>query len=137
MQTLFDEVRDNCSPTIWSRGVELTRAGAVLVEQREAEEIQLKVATQQSMTFATVTLWPADDDWSCDCSSREPACAHVAAAVITLRRSQHEGTALPSSKATLGKKPSTNSSQTSARVTSACTPLPINFEPAPGKLTVA
>ena len=103
MQTLFDEVRKNCSPTIWSRGVELTRAGAVLVEQRDAEEILLKVATQQGMTFATVTLWPADDDWSCDCTSREPACAHVAASVITLRRSQHEGTVLPSSKATLGK----------------------------------
>ena len=41
-----------------------------------------------------------------------------------------------SSKPTLGKKPSTNSSRTSSRVTSTWRPPPISLEPEPGRLTV-
>ncbi len=103
MQALFEEIRDNCSPNTWSRGVELSRAGAVIADDTDDEEIILKVATRQGMAYATVTLWPDDTDWSCDCTSREAACAHVAAAVIALRRAQHEGKAAPAPKAAPGK----------------------------------
>lgn len=103
MQALFEEIRDNCSSHTWSRGVELSRAGAVIGEQTDDKEVMLKVATRQGMAYATVTLWPEDDDWSCDCTSREAACAHVAAAVIALRRAQQEGKALPAPKAAPGK----------------------------------
>jgi superfamily II DNA or RNA helicase len=102
MQELFEEVRDNCSPQTWSRGVELSRAGAVIGEQTNDEEVVLKVATQHGMAYTTVRLWPQDTDWSCDCNSREAACAHVAAAVIALRRVQQAGKAMPAPKAAPG-----------------------------------
>ena len=103
MQALFDEIRENCSANTWSRGVELSRAGAVITEASDDEEIILKVATRQGMAYATVTLWPADEDWSCDCKSAEPACAHVAAAAIALRQARRQGSAAPRPKMAPGK----------------------------------
>ncbi len=103
MQALFEEIRENCSPTIWSRGVELNRAGAVVTETSDDEEIVLKVATRQGMAYATVTLWPAEEDWLCDCKSSEPACAHVAAAAIALRQAKRQGRAAPQPKMAPGK----------------------------------
>lgn len=103
MQALFEEIRDNCSAHTWSRGVELSRAGAVVGQHTDDEEIILKVATQQGMAYATVSLWPQDTDWSCDCRSRETACAHVAAAVIALRRAQQAGKMMPAPKTAPGQ----------------------------------
>jgi superfamily II DNA or RNA helicase len=103
MQALFEEIRENCSATIWSRGVELSRAGAVITESSDDEEIILKVATRQGMAYATVTLWPADEDWSCDCKSPDPACAHVAAAAISLRQANRQGAAAPKPRMVPGK----------------------------------
>lgn len=103
MRALFEEVRDNCSPQTWSRGVELSRAGAVIGEHTDDGEVVLKVATQHGMAYTTVRLWPQDTDWSCDCNSREAACAHVAAAVIALRRVQQAGKAMPAPKAAPAK----------------------------------
>jgi superfamily II DNA or RNA helicase len=103
MQALFAAVREACSPRIWSRGVELSRAGAVIGEHADGEEIVLKVATQVGMAYATVTLWPEDEEWSCDCKSPEMACAHVAAAVIALRRAGQEGKAMPTPKTPPGR----------------------------------
>jgi hypothetical protein len=103
MQALFEEIRENCSATIWSRGVELSRAGAVITEVANDEEIILKVATRQGMAYATVTLWPADEDWSCDCKSTDAACAHVAAAAIALRQAKRQGAAPPQPRLAPGK----------------------------------
>ncbi|ETX00050.1 MAG: helicase [Candidatus Entotheonella factor] len=103
MQALFEEIRENCSPAIWSRGVELSRAGAVVTEAADDEEIILKVATRQGMAYATVTLWPAEEDWLCDCKSPEPACAHVAAAAIALRQAKSKGMDAPQPKMAPGK----------------------------------
>src|SRR5688500_12374589 len=102
MQALFEAVREACSPTTWSRGAELSRAGAVLGEGADREEIVLRVATQAGMAYATVTLWPADEDWTCDCRSAEAACAHVAAAVIAWRRARQEGKEIPGPKTAPG-----------------------------------
>jgi len=103
MQALFEEIRENCSSTIWSRGVELSRAGAVITEVSNDEEIILKVATGQGLAYATVTLWPADEDWLCDCKSAESACAHVAAAAIALWQAKRSGIAAPQPKMAPGK----------------------------------
>jgi superfamily II DNA or RNA helicase len=102
MQALFDAIRDACSAKTWSRGVELSRAGAVIGERADNQESVFKVATQVGMTYATVTLWPADEDWMCDCRSTEVACAHVAAAAIAWRRARQDGQALPAPKAPPG-----------------------------------
>jgi superfamily II DNA or RNA helicase len=95
MQALFEAVREACSSKSWSRGVELSRAGAVIGEHVAKGEIVLKVATQEGMAYATVTLWPEEEDWICDCTTRDDICAHVAAAVIALRRARQEGKAMP------------------------------------------
>jgi hypothetical protein len=99
MQALFEEIRHTCSPKTWSRGVELHRAGAVIGERHSSAEIVLKVATQVGMAYATVTLWPQEIGWECDCKTSAEVCAHVAAAVIALRRAGQEGKLLPAPKA--------------------------------------
>lgn len=103
MQALFAAVRDACSPRIWSRGVELSRAGAVLGERRTDAEIVLRVATQEGMAYATVTLFPEEEDWICDCRTGDDPCVHVAAAVIAMRRTQPGRTTLPAPRTVPGQ----------------------------------
>src|SRR5215510_6550400 len=91
MQALFEAVRQACSPGEWSRGVELSRGGAVIVEHATRDEVMLRIATRSGMMSPTVTLWPEDKDWSCNCSSQAEVCAHVAAAVIALRHAPQAG----------------------------------------------
>src|SRR5215471_13109360 len=91
MQALFEVVRQDCSPGEWSRGVELSRGGAVIVEHATRDEVMLRIATRSGMMSPTVTLWPEDKDWSCNCSSQAEVCAHVAAAVIALRHAPQAG----------------------------------------------
>ena len=62
MQFLFEAVRQACSPGDWSRGVELSRGGAVVVEHAHNDEIVLRIATRAGMASPTVTLWPEDKD---------------------------------------------------------------------------
>ena len=103
MQALFDAVRQACAPHVWSRGVEFTRANAVLSERADGEEIVLKVVAQDKVVQPTVTLWPDDEDWLCDCGHHEAVCAHVAAAVIACRRARQEGKPLPSAQQASGR----------------------------------
>ena len=103
MQALFDAVRQACSSHVWSRGVEFTRANAVLSERADDEEVIFKVVAQDKAVQPTVTLWPDDEDWSCDCGHHEAVCAHVAAAVIALRRAGQEGNPLPAAQQANGR----------------------------------
>jgi superfamily II DNA or RNA helicase len=96
VQELFDAIRQECSPSVWSRGVELVRAEAVRAEEESDREICLRVSTRGGMVAPLVTLYPEDLEWECDCSSRENPCEHVAAAAIALRRSRREGRDLSS-----------------------------------------
>ena len=79
---LFDRVRSACFPATWSRGVELTRLDAVVGERADGDEIVFRVTTRGGMICPQVTLFSDDEDWDCECSSREDVCEHVAAAVI-------------------------------------------------------
>lgn len=103
MQALFDAVRQACPPHVWSRGVEFARANAVLSERADGEEIVLKVVTRDKVVQPTVTLWPDDEDWLCDCGHHEAVCAHVAAAVIAFRRAGQEGKPLPATQQASGR----------------------------------
>ena len=76
---------------MWSRGVELARAGAVVPEREGAGEVSVRVASQSGVISPRVTLYLDEEDWECECSSADPACEHVAAAVIALRRARAEG----------------------------------------------
>ncbi len=51
------------------------------------------------MASTTVTFWPQEVGWECDCKTSEEVCPHVAAAVIAVRRAGQEGKRLPAPKA--------------------------------------
>ena len=70
MESLLAAVHAAASPRDWSRGVELSRAGAVVLVRQAADEIVVQVAVKGAAVSPTVTLWPADAEWSCDCDSR-------------------------------------------------------------------
>ena len=95
MRTLLAAIREACSPGTWSRGVELARAGAVVGEADEGEEIVLRVRLPGAVASPQVVLFPEDDDWTCECNFREDACPHVAAAAIALKQARNEGQNLP------------------------------------------
>ncbi len=103
MESLLAAVHAAASPRDWSRGVELSRAGAVLAMRHAPDEIVVQVAVKGAAVSPTVTLWPADAEWSCDCDSRADPCFHVAAAVIALKRAAEAGQPLPGTSARTGK----------------------------------
>ena len=103
MQKLLAAVHAEASPRDWSRGVELSRAGAVLAVRASAEEVVVQVAVKGAAVSPTVTLWPAEAEWSCDCDSRADPCFHVAAAVIALKRAAEAGEALPTATVRAGR----------------------------------
>ncbi len=94
-QALFEAVRAACSPGAWSRGVELTRASAVIGERGGEDEVVFRVSIRGGMISHTVRLFPEEADWECQCGSHEDACEHAAAAVIAWRRAREEGSDLP------------------------------------------
>jgi superfamily II DNA or RNA helicase len=95
VQTLFEAVREACSSGAWSRGVELSRSDSVTGERADAEEVAIRISTRGGLVCPLVTLYPAEDDWDCECASRENPCEHVAAAVIALRKARQNGHQLP------------------------------------------
>jgi superfamily II DNA or RNA helicase len=51
-------------------------------------EATLRVRAPGYIIAPTVTLYPEDGEWSCDCGSKVDPCAHVAAAVIAAARGE-------------------------------------------------
>lgn len=92
---LLKSIRESCSPGTWSRGVQLVRAEAVIGEEDDGDEIALRVATKGGLVSPQVVLFPDDIDWTCECNSREDACAHVAAAAIALKQARDAGKNMP------------------------------------------
>lgn len=92
---LLKAIRESCSPGTWSRGVQLARSGQVVGEEDDGDEIALRVATKGGLVSPQVVLFPDDDDWTCECNSREDACAHVAACAIALKQAWAEGKRMP------------------------------------------
>ncbi|MCH2171583.1 SNF2 family helicase [Myxococcota bacterium] len=103
IQSLFETIREECSREAWSRGVELMRANAVAQTGSESDEFTLEVNTRGGLVCLRVILYPADEDWECDCSSHEPVCDHVAAAIIALRRSENTGEPLERAQTSAGR----------------------------------
>lgn len=80
--TLVDAIRKAAGSDAWSSGSALARQGRVLVEAVSAQEVRCGVRIPGRALPFQVFLWPEEEDWDCDCSSRAAACAHVAASVI-------------------------------------------------------
>ncbi len=95
MEALLAAIRKACSANTWSRGVELARANAVVIQSETTKDVELQVATKGGLVAPLVTLFLDEDEWSCECNSTEDACAHVAAAAIALQQARKDGKPLP------------------------------------------
>ena len=91
LDDLMEALREAASRDVWSRGVALARAGAFLHPSPADDEIVVKLAMQGGAISPTVTLWPGDDDWACDCGTSADACQHAVAAVLALRHARESG----------------------------------------------
>ena len=104
LRGLLTAIRESCSPATWSRAVELARSHAVVGESDGEDEIRLRVTTDQGLVAPTVTFWPGDVDWWCDCESgSDQTCIHAAAAIIALRQARKAGKKLPEASQPTGK----------------------------------
>ena len=92
---LLDSIRAEAKPGIWTTGVNLARAGAVVVEERSAKEIVLRVRAPGRTVPWTVVLYPEDDAWECDCPGKLDPCEHSVAAAIALQQSESTPAAAP------------------------------------------
>ncbi|HEX3593654.1 MAG TPA: DEAD/DEAH box helicase, partial [Polyangiaceae bacterium] len=80
MQGLLEVVRKSCLPGLWSEGVRLCREGKVARAGNGDESFRVRAPGRA--VAPTVTLYPSDGEWSCDCGGKIDPCAHVAAAAI-------------------------------------------------------
>jgi superfamily II DNA or RNA helicase len=103
IEPLFAEIREQASPAIWSKGVELSRRDAVTGDSLSEQEIQLRVLDRASQISAKVELYPEDLDWHSDCQCKADPCHHIAAAIIAIKRAREQGDELPSSKTAAAK----------------------------------
>ncbi|TPV96804.1 MAG: DEAD/DEAH box helicase [Myxococcales bacterium FL481] len=90
---LLDAVRESCAAGVWSRGVELARAQAVVGERCGPDEIVLRVIQKRGQVSPAVSLYPTDLDWNCECKEPDDPCAHVAAAIIAVKQAIKHGQA--------------------------------------------
>ncbi|NRA43937.1 MAG: DEAD/DEAH box helicase [Oligoflexales bacterium] len=95
MKELFKAVRSAANASTWSKGVELSRQGGVLGKEWSQDEVILTVLEPNKAVNPVTTLWPDDEDWNCDCGSKEDPCEHVVAAVIAIKRANEQGVKLP------------------------------------------
>jgi superfamily II DNA or RNA helicase len=87
---LLEAVRKAARPGIWSTGVNLSRAGAVALQAQTAQEMELRVRAPGRSVALTVTLYPQDEAWECDCPGRVDPCEHVVAAAISVQQAERQ-----------------------------------------------
>ena len=102
----FGLIRESCAPALWSQAVQLTRSANFQIESAtSADEIAVRLIPDTLPSGFRVTLWPADQTWTCSCTSEDDPCVHVAATAIAINkgqakpRSAEDGPALPDSLA--------------------------------------
>jgi superfamily II DNA or RNA helicase len=83
MADLLEVMRKACLSGIWTQGVKLSRQGAV-TRAGGPSELVFRVRAPGNAIAPTVTLYPDDGEWSCDCDGKADPCAHAVAAAIQL-----------------------------------------------------
>jgi superfamily II DNA or RNA helicase len=96
---LLEAVRAEAKPGVWSNGVKLARAGAVVQESTDGAEVVLRVKAGGRPVPWTVVLYPKDGAWECNCPAPVDPCEHSVAAAITLKEAAESGVALASVEA--------------------------------------
>ena len=90
-EALFEAVREACKPAVWSRGVELVRAGAVIADGSDEAEQRFLITRSGGLATRSVSLFLDDAEWDCGCDHPDDVCEHVAAAAIALQRTAEGG----------------------------------------------
>jgi len=70
-------------PGVWSRGVSLAKDGTFYLESASPTEVLLRY--HKPPVSPKITLWPAENDWHCDCGDRNDPCTHSIAAFLAYR----------------------------------------------------
>lgn len=84
MKKLLEIIRKSSTAKRWSKAVELTRCSEIHIETKNNTEISLRLSEKRSLCSPVISFWPDDEDWCCDCNSREDPCIHVITAIILL-----------------------------------------------------
>jgi superfamily II DNA or RNA helicase len=88
-------VRESAETRLWSRGVQLARSGAVVpIGEDDQGDPSFNIALAGRAVGVRVTLHCSEEDWNCECPSRDDPCVHVIAATIYWQK----GDALPGAK---------------------------------------
>jgi superfamily II DNA or RNA helicase len=94
---LRNAVQEAASPRVWSQGVTLAREDRVVGKSATPTEVLCEVRLPTRPVPTMVVLYPHELEWECDCPSKEPVCAHVAATAIAMTQAREAGEAMPSS----------------------------------------
>lgn len=106
VRSLFESIRASSTPKTWSKGVELARADSVTTDSstsRTDEALIFRVLSPSGGLSHVAQLFPNDEDWFCDCHTKDDVCEHVIAAAIVLKNKAERGEELPKSKKDPGK----------------------------------
>ncbi|WP_233561004.1 SWIM zinc finger family protein, partial [Sorangium cellulosum] len=64
--------------------MKLAREGAAFGREDRGESVVIRIKAAGQPVAPTVTLYPADAEWTCDCGGKVDPCAHAVAAAISL-----------------------------------------------------
>jgi hypothetical protein len=98
LEALRDAIRGNATERTWSQGVALARDGRVVGTRQAGDERELEVRVPGRPTPFEVVLHVAHGEWECSCTSREPVCSHVVAAVLASVGATRDGDAMPTDR---------------------------------------
>ncbi|MBA3459461.1 MAG: DEAD/DEAH box helicase [Deltaproteobacteria bacterium] len=90
MSSLRDAIRAAATERTWSQGVTLARDGRVTGRSDKGDERILEIRVPGRPTPFEVVLNTKHQEWECNCTSREPACSHVVAAVLASEQADGE-----------------------------------------------
>ena len=110
----------------------LVREGAVLLDRETDDELVFAVRVADWPTPYTATVYPAEQEWTCDCGGSDP-CAHVVAGIVAYDRARAAGTTLASAAAAQSTLRYVLSGGSSLR----CTRLVVGPDGSAAPLTVA
>src|SRR5678815_5324055 len=86
IEKILSDLRESADERVWGAAVKLAREGAVQGVEDDGEEIHLRVKSRGRPVPHEVYLWPAEQDWGCDCEQASGICVHVCAAAIALQQ---------------------------------------------------
>jgi superfamily II DNA or RNA helicase len=87
MDNILELVRELVTPSNWSRGVELARNGNFYQDPgTPVGESIFRVVQGPRDRIVTVTLYPNDELWRCDCAQEEDPCRHVVATILAIKQ---------------------------------------------------